>query len=333
MATKVTNEEVRGPGRDRSKSGALLGTIPFLRSAAKHDASKQADQIADAEGKRDGAEVEGSKKDPSVTASRARKRKGSLRKAAMAKMREHSGSLLKEPIPFDSHTAPTSNLDTETASIEASPFEPPAHEVASTASSSFTSLSATHQLPSLVHNDILNEPERPTPKLLASPMISSPEGPYVSTTDDDDSTPFYPPSVSSSISSFGLPTQDTTTSLAIQRRGHRSDQQPPPSKAQANADAEMEDDWDYGETEWWGWVILIATWIVFVVVMGSCLGVWSWAWDVGETPYAPPELEDDATLPITGYYPALIVCTAVMSWVWVVVAWVGMKYFRHSKVV
>ena len=66
--------------------------------------------------------------------------------------------------------------------------------------------------------------------------------------------------------------------------------------------------------------------------MGSCLGVWSWAWDVGETPYAPPDLEDDATLPITGYYPALIVCTAVTSWVWVVVAWVGMKYFRHAKV-
>jgi len=66
--------------------------------------------------------------------------------------------------------------------------------------------------------------------------------------------------------------------------------------------------------------------------MGSCLGVWSWAWDVDETPYAPPDLEDDDTLPITGYYPALMVCTAVMAWVWVVVAWVGMKYFRHAKV-
>src|SRR6201994_4773143 len=89
---------------------------------------------------------------------------------------------------------------------------------------------------------------------------------------------------------------------------------------------------DYSETEWWGWIILIATWIVFVVGMGSCLGIWSWAWDVGETPYAPPELEDDPTLPIVGYYPALIVMTGVMAWVWVIVAWVGMKYFRHAKV-
>ncbi len=91
-------------------------------------------------------------------------------------------------------------------------------------------------------------------------------------------------------------------------------------------------EWDYTETEWWGWVMLITTWLVFVVGMGSCLGIWSWAWDVGETPYAPPELEDDPTLPIVGYYPALIILTTVMAWVWVVVAWIGMKYFRHAKI-
>lgn len=90
--------------------------------------------------------------------------------------------------------------------------------------------------------------------------------------------------------------------------------------------------WDYSETEWWGWIILLVTWLVFVIGMGSCFEVWSWAWDVGETPYAPPELEDDPTLPIVGYYPALIILTAVMSWVWVVVAWVGMKYFKHANI-
>lgn len=90
--------------------------------------------------------------------------------------------------------------------------------------------------------------------------------------------------------------------------------------------------WDYSETEWWGWVVLTVTWFVFVMGMGSCLDVWSWAWDVGKTPYAPPELEDDPTLPIVGYYPALITLTCVMAWVWVVVAWVGMKYFRHAKI-
>jgi len=95
---------------------------------------------------------------------------------------------------------------------------------------------------------------------------------------------------------------------------------------------EYEEQWNYSETANWGWVLLILTWGVFVVGMGSCLGVWSWAWDVGETPYAPPELEDDPTLPIVGYYPALAILSTVMAWVWVVVAWVGMKYFRHAKV-
>ena len=94
----------------------------------------------------------------------------------------------------------------------------------------------------------------------------------------------------------------------------------------------QDNDWDYSDTEWWGWVVLIVTWVVFVVGMGSCLDVWSWAWDIGKTPYAPPELEDDPTLPIVGYYPALIILTGVMAWVWVVVAWVGMKYFRHAKI-
>ena len=89
---------------------------------------------------------------------------------------------------------------------------------------------------------------------------------------------------------------------------------------------------DYTETEYWGWIILLFTWVTFTVGMGSCLEIWSWAWDVGETPYAPPELEDDPTLPIVGYYPALIVLTGVVAWVWITVAWVGMKYFRHAKI-
>ena len=91
-------------------------------------------------------------------------------------------------------------------------------------------------------------------------------------------------------------------------------------------------EWDYSETRWWGWIILAVTWIFFVVGMGSCFDVWSWAWDVGETPYAPPELEDDPTLPVVSYYPALIILTSVMAWVWVTIAWVGMKYFKHANI-
>jgi nucleolysin TIA-1/TIAR len=115
------------------------------------------------------------------------------------------------------------------------------------------------------------------------------------------------------------------------RAGHRA-KSPLATHTSDLKSSHSQDIWDYSETEWWGWIILVVTWIVFVIGMGSCFGVWSWAWDVGETPYAPPELEDDPTLPIVGYYPALMVCTAVMAWVWVVVAWVGMKYFKHANI-
>lgn len=126
---------------------------------------------------------------------------------------------------------------------------------------------------------------------------------------------------SDSFFGHGLPRRRTTISRA------RS-----PLVAATSLLTAAEDDWDYSETEWWGWVILVVTWVVFVVGMGSVFGIWNWAWDVGTTPYAPPELEDDPTLPITGYYPCLMILTCVMAWVWVVSAWVGMKYFRHAKI-
>jgi hypothetical protein len=144
---------------------------------------------------------------------------------------------------------------------------------------------------------------------------------YASTTDDDDSLTFSRPTNASS-----LQRRRSTNKHSTHGPTHSS----PLSQSALLGDS---DEWDYAETEWWGWVVLTVTWIVFVVGMGSCLGVWSWAWDVGETPYAPPELEDDPTLPIVGYYPALIILTAVMAWIWVLAAWVGMKYFRHAKVV
>ncbi|KAK4033842.1 hypothetical protein C8A01DRAFT_49649 [Parachaetomium inaequale] len=140
-----------------------------------------------------------------------------------------------------------------------------------------------------------------------------------------------PPGISSSNSTAAggaLPSIQRRRSATIQRAKSPLGLTALAAPLQPQPDA----DWDYAETEWWGWIILVVTWTVFVIGMGSCLGVWSWAWDVGTTPYAPPELEDDPTLPIVGYYPALMILTGVMAWVWVVVAWVGMKYFRHAQV-
>lgn len=155
------------------------------------------------------------------------------------------------------------------------------------------------------------------------------------TTDDDDSltspTDLAPPR----LQKLGRPNDSYFPSQPA-RSPLRAHEAPKPRSPLAaippSLPSPIDSEWDYSETRWWGWIILFATWIVFVVGMGSCLGVWSWAWDVGETPYAPPELEDDPTLPIVGYYPALLVLTSVMAWVWVIVAWVGMKYFRHANI-
>ncbi|KAI9676633.1 MAG: hypothetical protein M1829_002950 [Trizodia sp. TS-e1964] len=86
-----------------------------------------------------------------------------------------------------------------------------------------------------------------------------------------------------------------------------------------------EAEYDYSNTARWGWVILICTWTVFVIGIGTCFGVWSWAWDGGKTSV------DDSDLPIKGYYVYLFILSCVMAWVWITTAWMGMKYFRHAR--
>ncbi|KAH9871783.1 hypothetical protein J1614_006040 [Plenodomus biglobosus] len=304
----------------KTKSSGILGSLSFLRSkdsvaTSQKTATDELGQPEDVEITRSGPSI--------VTAlrqSHGRQRKGSLRQAAMAKMRERSGSLRKE------RAAP---IITTTMSVDSPQHESTPRPAGYSNRSVNSSSDAEHLSPGN-HFGATRISSHQTPQLLQSP-ISSPGGPYASTTDEDDHMSFYRPAASSSASSFNVSSQGPAMSLS-RRRSNRGEQRIQASAVPTTPELDLDEEWDYSETEWWGWVVLIATWVVFVVGMGSCLGVWSWAWDVGETPYAPPDLEDDDTLPITGYYPALMVCTAVMAWVWVVVAWVGMKYFRHAKV-
>lgn len=188
---------------------------------------------------------------------------------------------------------------------------------------------------------VKSPPETPAPTTTAKvdePMPTSPTISY-STTDDEDVLHIAPHTPSplrpelSSLSSGSESYFSNRMNTLQPRRSIQRAKSPLALTGLATTPIPPPDpDWDYAETEWWGWVVLVVTWFVFVTGMGSCLGVWSWAWDVGTTPYAPPELEDDPTLPIVGYYPALIILTCVMAWVWVVIAWVGMKYFRHAKI-
>jgi hypothetical protein len=245
---------------------------------------------------------------------KARKRKGSLRKTALLSTgrlrfdrrtsvdQQDFREPLKSPPMLDGQQD-HAELDTDyvpSTSTSPSPWAlPPPSQI--------LKLDTTPQANGIISP---TTPQDSNNQLLSPDSITSPISRYASTTSDDDGGIHLPLTSAADLTRRRSTLRNNPTVIAS----------PTPPSPHSSAD-----------TEYWGWIILVATWIVFVVGMGSCLGVWSWAWDVGETPYAPPELEDDATLPIVGYYPALIVCTGVMAWVWCLVAWVGMKYFRHAR--
>jgi len=335
---KANDKRKPSGGHKRSISGNLLARLNILRSS-------------DGEG----SDAEGTERASPVSASRSamsealsnksnRKRKGSLRKVVLGRGRDRKGSERKSPLLSPKLVSteatipplPESEDTTEEAETPrpnrglahaATPDVPPRWP--------FQTLSRV-SIPSIRSSVASFDPISSTASILTSPTL-----PTDSTEDDDELQipklvaarqiqPLQPPPKK--------PGAAADSYFPIQSGINRLIRQPSPlSSSSANVSSSPDEDttsssdeWDYSETAWWGYIILIVTWIVFVVGMGSCFGVWSWAWDVGETPYAPPELEDDPTLPIVGYYPALLVLTCIMAWVWVVVAWVGMKYFRHA---
>ncbi|KAL8813402.1 MAG: hypothetical protein Q9223_000199 [Gallowayella weberi] len=257
---------------------------------------------------------------------KTRKRKGSLRKTALL----GTGRLQADQILKTDATNKQDNdvAGSESSSEPQSPENPP----------NPTSLPkvqppvpwVSHPVHGILHKALIEH--TPAGKLQKSPTLSS-------TTEDDE---ILDPNPTLTVQKLPIPPKASFSSGSSTSDGYfpshaginprRTRHSPKsPLSTVANETLPSPEEWDYSETRWWGWVVLVVTWIVFVVGMGSCLGVWSWAWDVGQTPSAPPELEDDPTLPIVGYYPALIILTGVMAWVWVTVAWVGMKYFKHAK--
>ncbi len=269
-----------------------------------------------------------------VSQKTARKRKGSLRKMALldggrrrAEDKERRGTHLNAIDTVDVQNG--SSKDSVTASTPASPFDIPTPRPISSVPPPVPMV--THP----VHGDpskiSVHANESQPHATLPRPMTADSTA---STTSEEEfpslrtSVGILPLSKESSDGYFPLqPPRPLPTRATIP-----SSQSSPLASLPPTVPSPTPSEWDYSETRWWGWIILVVTWIVFVVGMGSCFEVWSWAWDVGETPYAPPELEDDPTLPIVGYYPALIILTLVMAWVWVTVAWVGMKYFKHANI-
>jgi hypothetical protein len=353
------NTDARGQGKSESTpaahkrglSGSILSKISLRRSSSAGDkaalnGSTDSDETRSGSGGAMGATQQGVKQ---------RNRKGSLRKTALlGKGRDRKGSDMKEKAksPLSSPRSPDENEKESAAALQpqqvkkevdvtprpsyelqspVSPVSPPRWPLLSRSRVSLASIRSS--VPSV-------EPAS------SAASITSPTLPTdASTTDDDEQiafprVPFIAPRKppSSSGDSYFPPQhsiQNQNLHILRDRNSLNRTKSPlatqPTSLTNSPVPSDgLDSEWDYSETAFWGYVILIITWLVFVVGMGSCFDVWSWAWDVGEKPETLPELEDDPTLPIVGYYPALLVLTCVMAWVWVVVAWVGMKYFRHA---
>ena len=268
-----------------------------------------------------------------------RKRKGSLRKTAIlgtgklrAENKERQRSQLEQAISVEGNQINGSYTDSTISSIPTSPVSsfdfPTPRPISSVPPPVPMVTHPIHGDPAKIFEQASDS--QPYPTLHHTRTVDS----TASTTDEDDS-PTSPTSISlpalsqKSLDSYFPPQPQR---LPLLRQITPSSHSSPLASLPPTVPSPPPSEWDYSETRWWGWVILIVTWLVFVVGMGSCFEVWSWAWDVGETPYAPPELEDDPTLPVVGYYPALIILTTVMAWVWVTIAWVGMKYFKHANI-
>lgn len=298
-----------------------------------------------------------------------RKRKGSLRKVALlggrkiaGEMRERTNSLMRSPakaapanvqIDEDGQSGQAqsgekdvspdvgieSQLDNSQPGLTAEQGQPRAKDAPVVTAMRISQL-PTQAEHTGTDSQVVKQAEQSHGNL-SSPSDPKSSNSYASTTEDDEEgLSFSRPSTSgtsmaSSEATYPPPIPNVgATSYfpgPVKPSRPRSEHRVRPSPLQ-NALAPAPEPYSYAETEYWGWVILFVTWVSFTVGMGSCLDIWSWAWDVGETPYAPPELEDDPTLPIVGYYPALIVLTGVVAWVWITIAWIGMKYFRHAKI-
>ncbi|KAF2153304.1 hypothetical protein K461DRAFT_278128 [Myriangium duriaei CBS 260.36] len=350
----------RPSNNNRTLSNSILAKLSFLRTSTEDSRPTPEDlqsAVSDELSPEHPSGHDGASTGYFQKSAKPRRRTGSLRKTAIlgpgrirAEGRERRNSLRRTsdtPAPMtdgvDDHTIVNQGSDHILPSAAVLTLQRRVSNDASASSSPATSAEWSSPTPPLSLDTSPRQETSSTDAPLAglsSPVKSPTDASNASTTDDDDGLSFSRPaglgptaSVSHkpSASSSGSSSCFLSPDVPVRRRSTAAKTPLSPLSAlPMDYGAPLEH--SYSETEWWGWVVLVVTWLVFVVGMGSCLGVWSWAWDVGQTPYAPPELEDDPTLPIVGYYPALIILTAVMAWVWVVSAWVGMKYFKHAKI-
>lgn len=317
--------------RRTSSGGGLLSKLPFMRSAPA-DTKQRLDSSQPGDAERLHPPPSNAMS-TLVQQQKTRRRRGSLRKVALLGRGAQRERRDAKPLTIDTMQAAALDADAIPAVDKPAPAEPDGLGIVNTDLTPRPSMDGFASRSSLVSSSISST--SPPQTADGGEATTDRRASYNSTTTDEEDM-LQMPTLGSGTGSLSSGSESYFGNRAalqpLRRRSVLQAKSPLSYTGLASTPMPAaEADFDYSETEWWGWVILVVTWVVFVTGMGSCLGIWSWAWDVGTTPYAPPELEDDPTLPIVGYYPALIILTCIMAWIWVVVAWVGMKYFRHAK--
>lgn len=318
VTTQRDGSPTRPAYRRAASSSSLLFKFPFMRPSAENEPPREYTEETSQPAPRASASV--------IQQQKTRRRRGSLRKAALLGRGAQRERRDGRPLTIDtSHAAAFSPESMSPRSDSLSRDNTMGYKTSDSATLS--------SIGGSINQMNLGNPS-PSSMQALTQLDRDTSSPYASTDEDDIlQLPRSSASLRQGISlSSGSEPYYGNLGTSLPRTAHHAKSPLSYSGLSSSTLPPHDSDWDYTDTEWWGWVLLCITWFVFVIGMGSCFDVWSWAWDVGKTPYAPPELEDDPTLPITGYYPALIILTGVMAWVWVVVAWVGMKYFRHAKI-
>ncbi|KAL9109864.1 MAG: hypothetical protein Q9227_005567 [Pyrenula ochraceoflavens] len=191
-----------------------------------------------------------------------RKRKGSLRKTALLLSRKPSGSIKAAKSPLSSPRSPDEAENLFPILPPDSDATPrPSHESPTSPVSPPKWTSIAHK-PSLSSVDSAPSLE-PTS---SAASVTSPTMPTDTSTSDDDSFPRMPlmsirrPPSSSGDSYFPpqVPAKRRTTRTKSPLATQPHSLSPSPVTS--------EDEWDYSETAFWGYVILICTWLIFVVV-------------------------------------------------------------------
>lgn len=261
---QVDQRACSGSGSRRTLSGNIFSRFPLFRASSD-------DKVPAGEGEaQDGAAFGGATAGSGQK--KTRKRKGSLRKVALLGGRDRKSSDAKKS-PLSSP-----NLDNEDAMAT---FDGAKEDA--TPRQSYEEARLEMPLPRWPgpRTSVASIGSSGTSIEPASSLTSatSPTAPTeASLTDDDESLSFprlqinnRPKVPSSSGDSYFPPTDQP------QRRPSSRKTSPLAQPQALPVSPVADEEWDYSETAYWGYVILIVTWLVFVIGMGSCFGIWSWA--------------------------------------------------------